>query len=78
MIEREAPRGQAGQSPRIENYLGFHAGLSGSELSRRAIIQARRFGAEIVRPSEVAGIGSTAAGLAVQLSDDTTIGRRAL
>jgi thioredoxin reductase (NADPH) len=76
MIEREAPGGQAGQSPRIENYLGFHAGLSGSELSRRAIIQARRFGAEIVRPSEVAGIGSTAAGLALQLSDDTTIGAK--
>jgi thioredoxin reductase (NADPH) len=76
MIEREAPGGQAGQSPRIENYLGFHAGLSGSELSRRAIIQARRFGAEIVRPSEVAGIESTAAGLALQLSDDTTIGAK--
>jgi thioredoxin reductase (NADPH) len=53
IVEREAPGGQAGQSARIENYLGFHAGLSGAELSRRAIIQAHRFGAEIVRPLQV-------------------------
>src|SRR4051794_9486518 len=53
LLEREAPGGQAAQSSRIENYLGFHAGLTGAELSRRAIIQARRFGAEIVRPTEV-------------------------
>jgi thioredoxin reductase (NADPH) len=56
LLEREAPGGQAGQSGRIENYLGFHAGLTGDELSRRAIIQARRFGAEIVRPTEVTGL----------------------
>jgi len=73
MIEREAPGGQAGQSPRIDNYLGFHAGLSGSELTRRAIIQARRFGAEIVRPSEVIGIDSAAGELVLNLSDDTTL-----
>ena len=72
MIEREAPGGQAGQSPRIENYLGFHAGLSGSELSRRAIIQARRFGAELVRPSEVIGIESAGA-VALHLSDQTKV-----
>ena len=48
LVEREAPGGQAGQSSRIENYLGFPAGLSGSELARRATTQARRFGAEII------------------------------
>ena len=73
MIEREAPGGQAGQSPRIENYLGFHAGLSGSELSRRAIIQARRFGAELVRPSEVIGIESAGGKVALHLSDQTKV-----
>ena len=56
ILEREAPGGQAAQSSKIENYLGFHAGLTGAELSRRAIIQARRFGAEIVRPTEVTRI----------------------
>jgi thioredoxin reductase (NADPH) len=73
VIEREAPGGQAGQSARIENYLGFHAGLSGSELTRRAIIQARRFGAEIVRPSEVVGIDSAAGELLLHLSDRATL-----
>lgn len=48
MIEREAPGGQAGMSSKIENYLGFPAGLSGSDLARRAVIQARRFGVEIL------------------------------
>ena len=48
LIERHAPGGQAGTSSRIENYLGFPAGLSGDELSKRAFAQARRFGAEIV------------------------------
>src|SRR5215213_10016460 len=48
MVEREAPGGQAGQSSLIENYLGFPAGLSGSDLARRATDQARRLGAEIV------------------------------
>ncbi len=53
MIEREAPGGQAGSSSRIENYLGFPVGLSGSDLSRRAVTQARRFGVEILSPQEV-------------------------
>ena len=47
LLEREAPGGQAGQSARIENYLGFPTGLSGSDLARRAVTQARRFGAEL-------------------------------
>ena len=73
IIERVAPGGQAGQSARIENYLGFHAGLSGAELSRRAIIQARRFGAEIVRPSEVTRIEPANGDLALHLGDQTKV-----
>jgi len=53
-VEREAPGGQAGTSSRIENYLGFPSGLSGADLARRAIMQARRFGAEIVSAQEAA------------------------
>ena len=56
MIEREAPGGQAGSSSRIENYLGFPVGLSGADLARRAVTQARRFGVEILTPQEVTGI----------------------
>jgi thioredoxin reductase (NADPH) len=76
MIDREAPGGQAGQSPRIDNYLGFHAGLSGSELARRAIIQVRRFGAEIVRPSEVVGLEAAGEDRLIRLSDGTTVSTR--
>ncbi|MGH9168086.1 MAG: FAD-dependent oxidoreductase, partial [Acidimicrobiia bacterium] len=56
LIEREAPGGQAGQSARIENYLGFPVGLSGADLARRAVTQAQRFGAEILVPLEAAGV----------------------
>src|SRR5437762_1187549 len=48
IIEREAPGGQAGMSSRIENYLGFPSGLTGADLARRAVVQARRFGVEII------------------------------
>lgn len=53
LIERKAPGGQAGTSSRIENYLGFPTGLSGSDLTRRAISQATRLGTEFLTPSEV-------------------------
>jgi thioredoxin reductase (NADPH) len=56
MIEREAPGGQAGTSSRIENYLGFPVGLSGGDLARRAVAQAKRFGVEILSPQEVTKI----------------------
>ena len=56
LVEREAPGGQAGESSRIENYLGFPAGVSGTELARRATTQARRFGVQILVPQEVAGL----------------------
>ena len=56
VIEKEVPGGQAGNSPRIENYLGFPAGLSGMDLTRRAVTQVRRFGAEIISTQCVAQI----------------------
>lgn len=56
LVERRAPGGQAGTSSRIENYLGFPSGLSGSELTRRAISQAMRFGTEFLSPQEVSSI----------------------
>jgi thioredoxin reductase (NADPH) len=56
LLDRHAPGGQAGTSSRIENYLGFPAGVSGSELTRRAITQAQRLGAEFLVPLEVTGM----------------------
>ncbi len=56
LIEREAPGGQAGTTSRIENYLGFPSGLSGGDLARRALAQARRLGAEILSSQEAAGL----------------------
>lgn len=56
MIEREAPGGQAGMSSRIENYLGFPTGLSGGDLARRAVVQAQRFGVEILSPQRAESV----------------------
>jgi thioredoxin reductase (NADPH) len=56
LLDRHAPGGQAGSSSRIENYLGFPAGVSGSELTRRAVMQAQRLGAELLVPIEVTGV----------------------
>jgi len=68
MIEREAPGGQAGQSSRIENYLGFPAGLSGSDLARRATDQARRLGAELLTVQEAVALQVEGSGRLVQLT----------
>ena len=68
MVEREAPGGQAGQSSRIENYLGFPAGLSGSDLARRATDQARRLGAELLSVQDATGLRAEGAGRIVTLS----------
>ncbi len=68
MVEREAPGGQAGQSSRIENYLGFPAGLSGSDLARRATDQARRLGAELLTVNDARGLRVEGAGRFVELS----------
>ena len=61
IVERKAPGGQAGLSASIENYLGFPSGLSGADLARRAVAQARRFGAEILSPQEAVGVRVRAA-----------------
>jgi thioredoxin reductase (NADPH) len=68
MIEREAPGGQAGQSSRIENYLGFPAGLSGSDLARRATDQARRLGAELLTVQDATRLHVEGAGRVIELS----------
>ncbi len=78
MIEREAPGGQAGTSSRIENYLGFPVGLSGADLARRAVTQARRFGVEILTPQEVTGIRVADPYRFVQLPDGSEISCHAL
>jgi thioredoxin reductase (NADPH) len=78
MIEREAPGGQAGTSSRIENYLGFPVGLSGADLARRAVTQARRFGVEILSPQEVKGIRVEDPYRFVQLTDGSEISCHAL
>ena len=59
LVEQEAPGGQAGQSARIENYLGFPEGLTGAELARRAVAQAERFGVEVlaVRRADALRVG---------------------
>ena len=78
MIEREAPGGQAGMSSRIENYLGFPNGLSGGDLARRAVVQARRFGVEILSPQEVVGIRTEGSYRIVRLADGLEISCHAL
>jgi thioredoxin reductase (NADPH) len=73
MVEREAPGGQAGQSSRIENYLGFPAGLSGSDLARRATDQARRLGAELLTVQEAVGLRVEGSARLVELSGGETL-----
>src|SRR5215210_2927196 len=73
MVEREAPGGQAGQSSLIENYLGFPAGLSGSDLARRATDQARRLGAELVTVQDAVALRAEGAGRLVELSGGGTL-----
>lgn len=78
MIEREAPGGQAGSSSRIENYLGFPSGLSGGDLARRAVAQARRFGVEILTPQEATKIRVEDPYRVITLSDGSEISCHAL
>jgi len=68
MVERDATGGQAGQSSRIENYLGFPAGLSGSDLARRATDQARRLGAELLTVQDAVALEVEGSGRIVRLS----------
>ncbi|HTJ14414.1 MAG TPA: FAD-dependent oxidoreductase [Dinghuibacter sp.] len=78
LIERRAPGGQAGTSSRIENYLGFPAGLSGADLTRRAISQATRLGAEFLSPSEVKEIRQQDGYKTIVLDDRPAINSRAI
>ena len=78
LIEREAPGGQAGTSSRIENYLGFPQGISGGELARRAVTQARRFGVEVLAPQEVTGVRIDGPYRIVTLADGSSISCHAL
>jgi thioredoxin reductase (NADPH) len=78
VVEREAPGGQAGQSAAIENYLGFPKGLSGSDLTRRAIAQAVRFGAEMVLARDVVGFQARGPVRAVLFDGSGEIEARAL
>src|SRR3972149_4187162 len=73
VIEKAAPGGQAGSSPKIENYLGFPAGISGDDLARRAVSQAKRFGVEILSAQEAAQVCVRDAYRIVRLVDGTEI-----
>jgi thioredoxin reductase (NADPH) len=78
MIEREAPGGQAGMSSRIENYLGFPSGLSGGDLARRGVVQAQRFGVEILSPQEAVAVRVEGPYRIIKLVDGSEISCHAL
>jgi thioredoxin reductase (NADPH) len=78
MVEREAPGGQAGLSSRIENYLGFPSGLTGGDLTRRAVAQARRFGVEIVSPTEATALRVDGPYRYLRLNDGTELSCHAM
>jgi thioredoxin reductase (NADPH) len=78
LIEREAPGGQAGLSSSIENYLGFPVGLSGADLTRRAVAQATRFGAEILSPVTACSVRLQDDYRIVTLSDGSELASQAL
>jgi len=73
LVEREAPGGQAGMSSRIENYLGFPAGLSGQDLARRALTQAQRFGVELLNPQEAVSLQVAGPTRIVKLADGSEL-----
>jgi thioredoxin reductase (NADPH) len=78
VIEREAPGGQAGQSASIENYLGFPRGLTGDDLTHRAVAQARRFGAEMILARDVVGFEVREPVRAVRFADGAELEARAM
>ncbi|RFZ90389.1 response regulator [Mucilaginibacter conchicola] len=73
LIEKKVPGGQAGTSSRIENYLGFPSGLSGADLTRRAITQSSRFGTEFLSPQAVKQIKTEGSYKTLVLDDDTEV-----
>src|SRR6185295_15000898 len=76
VLESIAPGGQAGTSSKIENYLGFPTGISGGALAGRAYVQAQKFGAEILIPSEVRALDCARTGPDRELTLRLTDGRR--
>ena len=74
LLDAHVPGGQAGTSSRIENYLGFPAGVSGAELTRRAVAQARRFGAELLAPVGAVSLRRAGRAHLIGLSDGREIG----
>jgi thioredoxin reductase (NADPH) len=78
LLDQHGPGGQAGTSSRIENYLGFPAGVSGSELTRRALTQAQRLGAEFLAPLEVTGVSIDAGYKRLEIAGGREIVTRAL
>jgi thioredoxin reductase (NADPH) len=78
MVERDAPGGQAGQSAAIENYLGFPKGVSGADLTHRAVAQAARFGAEMVLARDVVGFETRGPVRAVRLDGGGEVEARAV
>ena len=78
LVERDAPGGQAGQSSRIENYLGFPVGLSGGDLARRATTQAQRFGAELLAVQQVTRIEQRGPSKVVHLAGGEELGAAAV
>jgi thioredoxin reductase (NADPH) len=77
-VEMTAPGGQAGMSSRIENYLGFPMGVSGAELTTRAIIQAEKFGADLAAPCAVASLANRDGYLVARLTDGSEVAGRAV
>ena len=78
LVESHAPGGQAGTSSKIENYLGFPQGLSGTELARRAVAQAKKFHAEIVSPQAVVEIRRDDPYRVVKLTDGSELSSKAI
>jgi thioredoxin reductase (NADPH) len=78
VLERVAPGGQAGMSSRIENYLGFPNGVTGAELTRRALDQAKRLGAEVLSPTDVTELRAQDDYRLVVLDDGTTVASRSV
>ena len=78
VLEMVAVGGQAGASSRIENYLGFPTGISGADLTQRAVVQAEKFGARLTSPCAATGLREASGYLVVALSDGTEVTGRAL
>jgi thioredoxin reductase (NADPH) len=77
-VEKFGAGGQAGSSSRIENYLGFPTGISGGDLTARAIVQAEKFGAHLTTPCEATSLREEAGHLVIRLSDGSDVAARAV